>query len=363
MLSYVGQNVTAIEIAGQPNLSTRQFNSDFVQQAGEPFSAEKMNATIANLKRDSRFKTIQLQALPEANGVRILLVLEPAFYFGIYEFPGAERFSYSRLVQVTNYPPEAPYNADEVQQAQKKLIVFFHQEGYFLATVQPSIHVDPSHHIANVMFNVVLNRRTKFGQIDISGTNPQEKRTLAHDLQTLWARIRGAAIRPGKNYRRKTLTNAVQYLQTRLAKQGYLDAQVKLAGAEYVAATNRTDIHFNVNTGPIVSVKINGAHLWSWTRKSLLPIYQGIGVDQEVVQEGNRYLASYFQAKGYFNVKVESTFQKDSLRDVVTYTVTKGKKHRVEAVRLTANHPGITKGLLPYVAVKKEHLFSRGKYL
>ena len=105
--SYEGQNVTTIEIAGQPDLRTSQFASSFSQHAGEAFSTEKLNATIANLKRTGKFKTIQLQVSPEANGVRVLMILEPAYYFGIYQFPGAERFAYSRLIQVTNYPPEA----------------------------------------------------------------------------------------------------------------------------------------------------------------------------------------------------------------------------------------------------------------
>ena len=140
--SYEGQNVTTIEIAGQPDLRTRDFASDIAQHAGEPFSTEKLNATIANLKRTGKFKTIRLQVSPEANGVRVLMVLEPAYYFGIYQFPGAERFAYSRLVQVTNYPPEAAYNADDIRQSTTKLITFFRQEGYFLATVEPETRVD-----------------------------------------------------------------------------------------------------------------------------------------------------------------------------------------------------------------------------
>jgi outer membrane protein assembly factor BamA len=129
--SYEGQNVTTIEIAGQPDLRTSQFASDFSQHVGEPFSTEKLNETIANLSRAGKFDAIELQVDPEANGVRILLVLEPAYYFGIYQFPGAQRFSYPRLVQVTNYPPEAAYNADDIQQSTKKLTAFFQQEGYF----------------------------------------------------------------------------------------------------------------------------------------------------------------------------------------------------------------------------------------
>ena len=360
--SYEGQTVTTIEIAGQPNLQTSQFASDILQHVGEPFSTQKLNATIANLKRTGKFKTIQLQVAPEADGVRVLLVLEPAYYFGIYQFPGAERFSYSRLIQVTNYPPEAAYNAADIQQSITKLIAFFRQQGYFLATVEPETLVDTSHKLANVIFHVTLNRRSKFGQIDIAGTTPEQATKLRHDLQTFWARLRGAAIRPGKNYRRKTLTNASQYLQKKLAKQDYLNAHVKLSGAEYIAATNRADIHFDVDTGPVIRVKVEGAHLWSWTRKSLLPVYQGIGVDQEVVQEGDKYLISYFQSKGYFDAKVQSSFHKSASGDVILYQIEKGKKHKVVSVQLAGNRSGTTSKLMPFVKVKQARFLSRGKY-
>ena len=360
--SYEGQNVTTIEIAGQPDLLTSQFASSISQNTGKPFSTEKLNATIANLKRTGKFKTIQLQVSPEAKGVRVLMVLEPAYYFGIYQFPGAERFSYSRLVQVTNYPPEAAYNVDDIRQSTTKLIAFFRQEGYFLATVEPETRIDVPHKLVNVLFHVTLNRRSKFGQIDLAGTTPQETAKLSHDLQTFWARLRGAAIRPGKNYRRKTLTNATQYLQNKLAKQGSLNAHVKLSGAEYIAATNRADIHFDIDTGPVIKVNIEGAHLWSWTRKSLLPVYQGIGVNDEVVQEGNRYLISYFQSKGYFDAKVESHFQESPSGDTVVYQIVKGRKHKVDEVQLAGNRPGSTQRLMPFVTVKKAHFLSRGKY-
>lgn len=38
--SYEGQNVTTIEIAGQPDLRTSQFASDILQHVGEPFEGK-----------------------------------------------------------------------------------------------------------------------------------------------------------------------------------------------------------------------------------------------------------------------------------------------------------------------------------
>jgi outer membrane protein insertion porin family len=360
--SYEGQNVSAIEIAGRPNLTTNQFLPLFVQQAGQPFSKENVDATLAALKKTGKFKEIQLQVAPEANGVRVLMVLQPAVYFGIYTFPGAERISYSRLVQVTSYPPEAAYNIDDIEQSTQGLLTFFRREGFFQALVQPETQIDRGQKIANVVFHITLNRHSKFGTVEITGATAAETSKLQEDIRGFRARLRGSAIRPGKNYRLKTITNATNYLQRALEKRGWLSAQVKLTGAEYDAATNRADIHFDVQTGPIVHVKIEGAHLWNWTRKSLLPIYQGAGIDPEIVLEGRQALTSYFQRKGYFDIQVDSKFQKDDSADTIVYQITKGKKHKVDSVSIVGNRGEPSRRLMAQLTVQKKQLFSRGKY-
>jgi outer membrane protein assembly factor BamA len=354
--------VTAIEIAGRPDLDSSKLTPLFPQHAGEPFSREKTEQSIAALKSAGKFSDVQLQIDPEANGVRVLLIVEPAVWFGMFEFPGAERFSYSKLVQIANYPPQAPFNAGDVQRDTDALLRFFQQEGYFEAEVRPQVNLDTVHNLANVRFAVSLNRHAKFGTVAIANTTPEEATKLTDSLHGVAARVRGAAIRPGKNYRRETLTNATRYLQRRLEKQGKLAAQIKLAGAAYTADTNRADIHFDVHAGPTIHVQVKGAHLWSWTRKSLLPVYQGVGVDPELVQEGRQALVSYFQGKGFFDVNVDAEFHKQSAADTIVYTISKGKKHKVTGVSVAGNSQLKTPELMPLVTVKKSHLFSPGDY-
>ena len=360
--SYEGQKVTAVEIAGRPNLDTSKLLPLMPQHAGEPFSRDKIDQSITALKSAGNFSEVQLQVEPEADGVRVLLIAEPAVWFGIFEFPGAERFNYSKLVQVANYPPQAPYNAGDVQKDTDALIRYFQQEGYFEVEVRPQVNLDTTHNVANVNFQVSLNRKAKFGTVVIAGTTPEQAAEMAKSLQGVTARVRGAAIRPGKNYRRATLTNAQQYLQKREEKKGKLAAQVKLAGAAYNAETNRADIHFDLQAGPTINVEIKGAHLWSWTKKSLLPVYQGVGADPELVQEGRAALVSYFQKKGFFDVNVDSDFHKQDSVDTIVYTITKGKKHKVTDVSVAGNSQVKTPDLMAMVTVKKKHLFSPGDY-
>jgi len=362
LASYEGQNVVAMEIAGQPSLKTSELAPLFVQHAGQPFTIKKVDATVSALKKTGKFKQVRLQVTPEAKGVRVLLVLEPAVYFGVFKFPGAERFSYARLVQVTSYPPEAAYNAYDIREARQGLLTFLEHEGYFEAKVWAETKVDPSDKIANVIFHVTLGRHSKFGQVKLSGVTPAEQAKLRGKLHSLWARLRGSAIRPGKTYHLRTVNRARNYLRGELSGQGWLAAEVKLVGAKYDAATNRADIYYKVQTGPILHVKIEGAHLWPWTRKSILPIYQGVGVDRELVQEGSRALASHFQSKGYFDVKVDAKFTRQSSGDTITYQIAKGKKHKVTSVRIAGNGQIPAARLKPQVTVEQAHFLSRGKY-
>ena len=158
--------MSSIEIAGRPDLTSSQFADRFAQKAGEPFSREKVDQTAAAIKAAGKFEAVRLQVDPEAEGVRVLLVLEPAAYFGIFQFPGAAQFPYSRLVQIANYPIQTPFNAAEVERDRQSLLMFFQQEGYFQAEVSSEIKVDHDHALANILFSVKLGRRSKFGEID-----------------------------------------------------------------------------------------------------------------------------------------------------------------------------------------------------
>src|SRR5205807_905856 len=131
-----------------------------------------------------------------------------------------------------------------------------------------------------------------------------------------------------------------QYLENTLGKQGRLAGQVRLIGAEYHADTNRADVHFNVQPGPLVNVQVKveprdpmamvkGLYLWPWTKHNLLPVYAQIGVNPELIQEGRQNLLSHFQSKGFFNATVRSQVQETAKGQDILYEVVKGPRHKV----------------------------------
>jgi len=360
--SYEGQMVTSVEIAGRPDLKTSDFEPKFAQKEGQPFVREKVDATAAALKSTGQFQSVRVEVEPLSNGLRVLFILDPAVYYGIFQFPGADRYPYSRLIQVSNYTSQAPYDAATIEQDRQRLLRFFRQEGYFKAEITTNLQIDAKHGVVNVIFNSTLGKKSRFGDIKITGVTPAQEKDLHDQVTGTLARFRGAAVRRGKTYRRTTLSKATTRLESHLQKKGYLAAQVKLSGANFNAETNRADIQFNAAPGSKTKIQIEGAHLWPWTKKALLPVYQGVGVDPETVQEGEQALSSYYQKKGYFDIKVSSeTTGNDQLRSVV-YRVAKGKKHSVTDVHVTGEQQLKADDLTPHIAVQKKHFLSHGQF-
>jgi outer membrane protein insertion porin family len=365
MPSYEGQNVSSVELAGQPDMDMGPLLPLLLQKQDEPFSEAKVDATVAAVKSTHRFNDVQVQIRPEPEGVRVLFILEPAVYFGVFEFPGTDKqFPYSRLLQVSDYPPRGAYTPVDVVNAQHALEKFFQRQGYFQAQVKPRTETDKVHGLANIYFDTTLGKKARFGTVTFTGASPQDTAHLEKVLHSLMARLRNSSIRTGKIYSLKKLQNATNYLQNALMKEDHLDAKVKLISANYNASNNRADISFSVKSGPFYRVKVEGAHVWSWSKKTLLPVYQEVGIDPELIQEGRTNLVSYFQSKGYFDAKVNVTTQQQQDGETILYQIAKGPRHKVTGVAVAGNQTLKDSDLMPHVAVKKATIpfFSHGSY-
>ncbi|HEY6350212.1 MAG TPA: POTRA domain-containing protein [Candidatus Angelobacter sp.] len=362
-ISYEGQNVSSVELAGKTDLNTRQFKPLILQPANAPYSQEKIDATIAALKKTGQFKDVQVDVRPQSGGLQVLLVLQPAIYFGIFDFGKANGvFTYNRLLQLASDPTQEPYTAGRVEEAESNLLTFFHRTGFFLATVEPKLEANESRGYVNVLFDIDLKRRARFGKIVLAGASEAETQRLEKSLRSWMARLRGTSLKSGKPYSLEKLEKATAYLQAELGKQHYLAGRVQFISANYHPRTNRADVTFNVTQGPRISVNTQGARVWGRTMKKLVPIYQENAVDPDLVEEGSRNLASYLQSKGYFDAKVYSRIEKEPSATTIVYQIEKGRKVKVKSIEFSGNQHYEKDDLLPRVTVTKGSFLTHGKY-
>jgi outer membrane protein insertion porin family len=366
--SYEGQPVSSVDLTSDPSIDVDNLRGLVTIKPGEPYSEQKVQQSIEALKKTGQFKNVDVEVKPEPEGLRVILVLEPAYYYGVLTFPGSGRFSYVRLLQVANLPEQEPFLEKDVEKARTALTNFFHTNGYFQAEVTPSTELYEKEGLTNVIFTVQLGKRAKLGRVKIEGPFPADAARLLKVTQSLRALATGASLKSGKVYTPRRLEAARSLIKRDLVKHNYLANKVQLGQPQYHPETNRADLVITVDQGPKVEVKIEGAKL-SWVpflsgrqEKKLIPIYEEATYDQDLVEEGQRNLVSFFQAKGYFDVHVQTNVQQQPDKIALVYTIDKGKRHQVGDVAFRGNQHIASDELRSSVTVQKKHFLARGKF-
>jgi outer membrane protein insertion porin family len=369
-VSYEGQKVAAVELVANPNISLESLRPLVQQSADEPYSTSKVASTISALHGTGRFSSVEVDVKPDADGLKVTFLLEPALYFGIFDFQGATKtFSYTRLLQVVDIPSQALYKQDLVSKAEDNLHQFFVSAGYFQAQVQLQPQFDEAHMLVNVVFDIDLGKRAKLGNVEIPGAEPGEADRLLRATRTLRASVMGESLKPGKPYTHKRIDSGVKLMKRDLAKQNHLASKVRIDHPDYHKDSNRADLVIDVQPGPIVKVRVTGAKLSTLPflrgrqMKKLIPIFSEGAVDSDLVEEGRRNLTDFFQSKGYFDVKVTTNFHNEGSNVELVYNVERGSRHRIEAVDFRGNQH-FDKDVLSRQAAVKPHrlLLSRGKF-
>ena len=306
-------------------------------------------------------------SFPDPSGLRLNFLLEPAYYLGIINFPQtAKLFSYTRLLRVVNLPDEDPYDKARVALAQEALQKFLQHNGYFQATVQTDAQIDDDHQLVNLTFSATLGKLARVGNVSFQGPDAGEDARLLRSIRSLRARFSGGPLKPGKPYMPARIAEATGLIRRTLSQQHHLASQVREIPPQYHADTNRVDVSFKVDVGPVVTVHLTGARLSLFPfvsareRKKLIPIYSEGTIDRDLVDEGQQNLVDYFQKKGYFDVQVKITFQRQPDQILLVYQVKKGRKYKVDRIVFQGNHEISEKDLLPVVVVTKSHILWHG---
>lgn len=334
---FEGRKVSKIEVAAAPGTDANRIRSLVSLKPGDPFSAEQLKSSVAAIQKSGGFTEIQASLEPDAIGVKVVLLLEPVFHTGLISFPGAvNRFPYSTLLQTADIQPDSVFSSDVLPERAAALHAYFVKQGYFEAAVRTRTETDEAHKLVNVIFDCQLAKRAKVGKIVIAGVPLEEQQKLRGTLNSFWAKLSSASVRSGQIYSRGRIEKGMERLRAYYRNSNRIAPEIGFEPV-YDSATRRADLHLNVTPGPVLEVKVEGAHLWRRTLRKLVPIFQEGTVDQDLVNEGLRNLTNYFQSKSYFKASVQVDTQSAPDRIVVTYRVDKGKRHRVDHILFTNN--------------------------
>jgi outer membrane protein insertion porin family len=364
---FDGQNVSAVSLIANPHRDLEPYLSVVVQKANTPYSTDEIRASVEALKKAGGFRDIHVRVLPDIAGLRVSFMLEPAYYLGMVRFPGAERrFSYTRLLQISNLSDEDPFDASLISAAQAALTDFLHKNGYFQSQVHAETQIDDPHQLVNVSFVVDIGEQARISSVEVNGPDQNQRDRLLRSTRSMRARLSGGLLKPGRPYSSQRINSATRLMRRSLTQQRRLTSTVRENPPQYDAQTNRVGVSFAVKVGPTVTVEVVGASL-SWLpflrgrqMRRLIPIFSEATVDRDLVDEGQRNLTDFFQKRGFYDVKVTSDFRTEPSQMTVVYTIDRGQKYRVSGVVFHGNNNLPSRDLMAQVTVRRSRFWSHG---
>src|SRR5262249_35095477 len=140
---------------------------------GSPFHAADAAAAIDHLFASGRFEDIVVDAEPSGpDGVIIRFVTKQAYFIGHIEIAGRAPAPPNRgqLVNVTQLNLGEKYRDTELVTAQANIKKLLEANGFYEASVEPSVSRDPKTQTVNFTFMVQSGHRAKYTTPTIRGT-------------------------------------------------------------------------------------------------------------------------------------------------------------------------------------------------
>jgi len=306
-------------------------------RVGQALKAADVTTAIQHLFATGEYADIAVDASLTAAGVAVTFLTKPAYFVGAVRVKGVkEPPTGGQLEIATKLVPGTAYNEQEMNRAVERLVDILKRNGFYNATVRPETRFDAATQQVNIDYRMAPGDRARFDGIVTSGKPERSIESIIRS--TSWKR-RPFGWFGWKAVNESLLTRGVENVRAWYPKHNRLLARVTLAKLEYHPATNTVTPSLNIDSGPDVDVRVRGAKVSGGKLRSLLPIYEESTIDRDLLVEGTRDLAVYFQSQGYFDAGVQYQIASPpNGNQLIEYEVDRGTRHKIVKLAIEGNH-------------------------
>jgi outer membrane protein assembly complex protein YaeT len=333
-----GQRITAIylEPRDQP-LSRDQIGLSLGVRPGDRFDEIRLSEAIERLFGTGRYRDIYVTAEPENGGVALTFHTKPETFVSAVTVTGVpDPPNPARLVSATRLELGMPLDEEaDLPAAVEGLREVLRSNGFHTAQIQHDLTRRERTQETSIRFNVIPGARARFSRPVITGSPEQSERRLLR--ATGWQRWWG--LRGWKDVTEQRVSEGLERLRSSYLKRDHLLARVVLKSLEYEPETNTIRPELEIEAGPRVFIRAEGAKVSRGLLRDLTPVYQERTVDRELLLEGQNNLVEHFQARGYFDAKASfrMTDPDASGEQRITYVIDRGPRYRLAHVAFSGN--------------------------
>ena len=305
---------------------------------GQPLRASDVRDSIQRLYQTGEYSDIAVDATLAPAGVNLKFITKPAYFIGYFDVSGVgEPPNEGQLLVATKLTLGAAYQPGDTTAAVARITDLLKRNGFYNAGVEPATSKREPTQEVHIDFHVDAGERAKFDGLVANGDTLRPLKNVMESSG--WKRLRGWLPLGWHQLTETRLQNGLDNIRSWYPKHDHLLAQVKLINLDYHADLNTVTPELAINPGPPVLVRLRGAKLSSGKLRSLLPIYEERSVDRDLLEEGSRDLASYFETQGYFDATADYIAATPANGEqLIEYHVGLGIRHKIVKLEIHGNH-------------------------
>jgi outer membrane protein assembly complex protein YaeT len=334
---YAGRRIRAVRYAPdtQP-YSLAQLEQMNPLKAGEVFDSRKVSEAIEKLYETGRFYTVDVDASLSGEEVIVEFRTEPAWFVGRVVVNGAlDPPNDSQLIAASRLELGQDFTEDYLLQSSQSIIALMRANGLYQATVNPRFVYEPLNQQVNVTFHLDHGKRARFTRPMITGVKEGQVGSILRS--TRWQRLWG--LTGYKQVTENRVETGLERIRYSFQARDFLMAKVALEKLEYLPETNRVRPHVRIEAGPKIEIRAEGARLSRGKMRQMVPVFQERTVDRDLLTEGSRNIAQYFQSQGYFDASVDFTSSPVAANgeQTILYSIDRGQRYKLTALRIQGN--------------------------
>ncbi len=332
---FTGKKVGALrfEPPVQP-LSAADLARYFTIKTGTALTPDALRSAIKSLYETGSYTDVQVEGVATHDGVIDLVVrTTPQWFVGPVAVTGKIKAppNTGQLANATQLSLGKPFSDDDLQQASKGIQDMLERNGIFGSTVDPKVTRDAQHQQVSVTFTVKTTKRAKLVAPTVTG----DTRIPAADVEKA-AKYKGWF--GWKKATNEEVISGTRNIRAKYEKQDRLTANVRIKSRDYDPKSNRVKVGFTADGGPKVKITATGGKISKGKLHEYVPVFDDRTVNRDLLVQGAANLRDFFQAAGYFDVKVDFKTD-DTAKDLekITYLLDLGVRHKLVKVSIQGN--------------------------
>ena len=340
---YLGRPITdvRVEISGTPANDVALLEL-IETRVGEPLGMRNVRGTIDHLTGLGRFEDVRVMAASSDQGVNLRWQLTPVKRITKVTVAGNAALSASAIRGEINDRFGALPSANRIDDMVARLQAFYAERGFPHATILPRIQDDePAPELSELVLTIDAGERITIGSAEITGS-PLESRA---DV------LRVLGLTSGRPFDQIAINERLASYTESLRQRGYYQARVR--ESHVLAADGRSmSVTLSIDPGPHVSLVFAGDPMPEGHREDLVPIRAERAVDQDLLEDASLHIENALRDQGYRNARAPYTRAEKGGELIITFTVARGRLHRIDSVETVGNRRIPSADLAPLLQIK-----------